>query len=129
MQDLLDLDLEEQKLIDSLAIDLWTLRTATEDFGSTMRISKVIVIVLGFLEIRGGASVGAGGSSPPTPGTPWKKERRRDKKRKEGWEEEKSGLEEGEGRWVPKVQILDRIYHWVVLPWEHTASLKLLDYA
>ena len=42
MQDLLDLDLEEQKLIDSLAIDLRTLRTATKDFGSTMRISKAI---------------------------------------------------------------------------------------
>ena len=42
MQDLLDLDLEKQKLINSLAIDLRTLRTATEDFGSTMRISKVI---------------------------------------------------------------------------------------
>ena len=51
MQDLLDLDLEKQKLINSLAIDLRTLRTATEDFGSTMRISKVIVIVLGLLEI------------------------------------------------------------------------------
>jgi len=32
-----------------------------------MRINKVIVIVPRFLEIRGGASVGAGGSSPPTP--------------------------------------------------------------
>ena len=41
MQDLLDLDLEK-KLINSLAIDLRTLRTATEDFGSTMRISKAI---------------------------------------------------------------------------------------
>jgi len=43
--------------------------------------------------------VRARGSSPPTPGTPWKKEeRRREKKRKEGREEEKRGLEEGEGR-------------------------------
>ena len=32
-----------------------------------MRINKVIMIVLRFLEIRGGASVGAGGLKPPTP--------------------------------------------------------------
>ena len=67
MQDLLDLDLEEQQLIDSLAIDLWTLRTATEDFGSTMRISRVIMIVLGFFEIKSGASVGAWGAQVPYP--------------------------------------------------------------
>ena len=86
MQDLLDL--EEQKIIDSLAIDLQTLQTAMEDFGLDNMLGQgdfgpvykvwrfdvassfsLCLYFLCHIEVhvsifRGGSSMGEGGSSP-----------------------------------------------------------------